>query len=86
MAETEEHIAPAVAEQSPPQFELEQPEDYSQYLLHSKSEIVAVLRSLVQKGALITVYFDQGKSFLLTWHYLTYRPSKIMMKWLIKPC
>ena len=66
MAETEEHIAPAVAEQSPPQFELEQPDDYSQYLLHSKSEIVAVLRSLVQKGALITVYFDQGKSFLLT--------------------
>lgn len=66
MAETEEHIAPAVPEQSPPQFELEQSDDYSQYLLHSKSEIVAVLRSLVQKGALITVYFDQGNSFLLT--------------------
>ena len=66
MSETVEHFAPAVLEQSPPQFELEQPDDYSQYLLHSKSEIIAVLRSLVQKGALITVYFDQGKSFLLT--------------------
>ncbi len=66
MPETVEHFAPAVLEQSPPQFELEQPDDYSQYLLHARSEIVAVLRSLVQKGALITVYFDQGKSFLLT--------------------
>ncbi len=66
MAETEEPTIPAAPEQSPPQFELEQPDDYSQYLLHSRSEIVAVLRLLVQKGALITVYFDQGKSFLLT--------------------
>lgn len=48
------------------QFELEQPDDYSQYLLHSRSEILAVLRSLIQKGALITIYFNQGKSFLLT--------------------
>jgi len=66
MAETEESAIPAVPEQSPPRFELEQPDDYSQYLLYSKSEIVSVLRSLVQKGALITVYFDRGKSFLLT--------------------
>ncbi len=66
MAETEEPAILAAPEQSPPQFELEQPDDYSQYLLHSRSEIVAVLRSLVQKGALITVYFDQGNSFLLT--------------------
>lgn len=66
MEERQEPAIPTVPEQSPPQFELEQPDDYSQYLLHSKSEIVAVLRSLVQKGALITVYFDQGKSFLLT--------------------
>ena len=66
MQEREEPTTPTVLEQSPPQFELEQLDDYSQYLLHSRSEILAVLRSLVQKGALITVYFNQGKSFLLT--------------------
>jgi c-di-GMP-binding flagellar brake protein YcgR len=51
---------------APPQFELEQTEAYSQYLLHSKAEILAVLRSIIQKGALITVHFDQGRSFFLT--------------------
>ena len=66
MQEREEPTIPTVPDQPPPQFELEQPDDYSQYLLHSRSEILAVLRSLIQKGALITVYFDQGKSFLLT--------------------
>ncbi|MFT3851032.1 MAG: flagellar brake protein [Propionivibrio sp.] len=66
MEERQEPLIATAPEQSPPQFELEQTDDYSQYLLHSRSEILAVLRSLVQKGALITVYFDQGKSFLLT--------------------
>lgn len=50
----------------PPQFELEQPDDYSQFLLYSRAEILAVLRTLVQKGSMITVHFDQGRSFLLT--------------------
>jgi len=63
MAETD---VQAEAEHLPPQFELEQSDDYSQYLLYSKSEILAVLRSLIQKGAMITVHFDQGHSFLLT--------------------
>ena len=54
------------AEHSVPVFELEQSEDYSKYLLHSKSEILAVLRTLIQKGSMITVYFDHGRSFLLT--------------------
>lgn len=66
MAEIEEHAMPVTPEQTPPQFELEQTDDYSRYLLHSKTEILAVLRSLAQKNALITVYFDQGRSFLLT--------------------
>lgn len=56
----------ADSQESPPQFELEQPDDYSQYLLHSKSEILAVLRTLIQKGSMITVHFDQGHSYLLT--------------------
>ena len=63
MAETE---AQAHTEQPPLQFELEQADDYRQFLLHSKAEIVSVLRTLVQKGAMVTAYFDQGKSFLLT--------------------
>ena len=57
---------PELAENVLPCFELEQADDYSQYLLHSKAEILAVLRALLQKGALITVYFDHGKSFFLT--------------------
>lgn len=50
----------------PSQFELVQADDYSQYLLHSKTEIVAVLRSLVQKKVLLTVHFDQGRSYFVT--------------------
>lgn len=49
-----------------PSFELEQPDDYSQYLLYSATEIVAVLRSLIQKTALVSVHFDHGKAFFLT--------------------
>jgi c-di-GMP-binding flagellar brake protein YcgR len=47
-------------------IELEDGGSYSQYLLHSKTEIIFVLRALQQKGAMITVYFDHAKSFLLT--------------------
>lgn len=63
MAETEVQAQP---EQTLPRFELEQDNEYSKFLLHSKTEIVSILRSLIQKGALLTVYFDEGKSFLLT--------------------
>lgn len=63
MAETEVSLPP---EQTPLRFELEQHSDYSKFLLYSKAEIVFVLRSLIQKGAMATVYFDQGKSFMLT--------------------
>lgn len=63
MAETEVHTP---QEHTPPQFELELPDEYSKFLLYAKSEIVFVLRTLIQKGSMITVYFDQGKSFMLT--------------------
>ncbi|MQY51581.1 flagellar brake protein [Rhodocyclus tenuis] len=63
MAETDVPDAP---EQPAPRFELEQSNDYSRFLLRSRSEILFVLRSLIQKTAMITVYFDQGQSFLLT--------------------
>lgn len=63
MAETEVQDAP---ESHPPHFELEQSSDYSKYLLYAKPEILFVLRSLIQKGAMVTVYFDHGNAFLLT--------------------
>lgn len=66
MAETDVQVQSAQEEQTSPRFELEQADDYSKYLLYSKTEILFVLRSLIQKGAMLTVYFDQGASFLLT--------------------
>lgn len=63
MAETE---AQGVPEPTPPQFELDQSSDYSKYLLHAKPEIHFVLRSLIQKGAMIAVYFNHGSAFFLT--------------------
>lgn len=63
MAETEVQAQP---EHHPHRFELEQSDDYSKFLLYSKTEILFVIRSLIQKGAMVTVYFDQGRSFLLT--------------------
>ena len=62
MAETEVHFEAPL----PQRIEIEQADEYSRYLLHSRTEILSVLRSLIQKGALITVHFDHGKSFLLT--------------------
>lgn len=50
----------------PAQLELDQGDVYSKYMLHSRSEILYVLRAVLQKGSLVTVYFDHGKSFLLT--------------------
>jgi len=52
--------------QAPLHFEIEQPKDYGQYLLHSQVEIAAVLRALVQRRGLVSAYFNHGRSFLLT--------------------
>lgn len=41
-------------------------DQYSEYLLHSPREILAVLRQVVAQGDLVTVYFNSGKDFLLT--------------------
>lgn len=43
-----------------------EPADYTKYLLHSKSEILFVLRALHADSDRITVYFNEGKDFLLT--------------------
>lgn len=47
-------------------FELMQADDYGKYLLHSKKEIIFILRAMRDKGDLVTVYFNQGSDFLLT--------------------
>lgn len=40
--------------------------DYSKYQLYSRSEILFLLRSLIQRSCMLTAYFDHGQSFLLT--------------------
>ncbi len=59
----EPQSAPAQTSSAP---ELLEPGDYSQYLLNAKSEILFVLRALLPDAARITVYFNEGRDFLLT--------------------
>ncbi len=40
--------------------------DYSKYLIHSRTEIIFVLRAVMQKTELVTAYFNHGKDFFLT--------------------
>lgn len=47
-------------------FEFDQVDVYGKYMLYSRTEILFVLRSMQKKNAMITVYFDHGKSFFLT--------------------
>ncbi|MDR0528433.1 MAG: flagellar brake protein [Zoogloeaceae bacterium] len=47
-------------------MQLEDVDIYSQYLLRSPAEIAYVLREIMQKGCMVTVYFDNGHSFFLT--------------------
>lgn len=63
MAETE---AQTGSEPAPAVFELEQNDAYSKFLLYSRTEILAILRTLIQKKSMITAHFDHGRSFLLT--------------------
>jgi c-di-GMP-binding flagellar brake protein YcgR len=48
------------------QFEIDLTGEYSEYFLYAKAEILAVLRSVIQKETLITVHFDRGQFFFLT--------------------
>ncbi|RTL57762.1 MAG: flagellar brake protein [Rhodocyclaceae bacterium] len=43
-----------------------EPSDYNQFLLHSRTEILAVLRSLGEHVSQITIFFNEGKDLLLT--------------------
>ena len=63
---TTDQIVPPDPEAHPPaELELDQ-KNFSEYLLYSRSEIVFVLRAVLQKKCMLTVYFDGGRSFFLT--------------------
>jgi c-di-GMP-binding flagellar brake protein YcgR len=51
---------------TPPEDAVLHLDQYSEYLLHSPREILAVLRQVVAQGDLVTIYFNSGKDFLLT--------------------
>lgn len=47
-------------------FELEQSDTYGRYMLYSRTEIIFILRSMLKKGSMATIYFNHGKHFFLT--------------------
>jgi len=47
-------------------IELAQTEEDSKYHLHSQAEIVAILRSLKDSNATVTLYFNEGDDLLIT--------------------
>lgn len=47
-------------------FELLQSDDFSQYLLHDKREVVYILRQLAAKRCMITAYYGELNHFLMT--------------------
>lgn len=49
-----------------PSFELERPDDYGPFFLYSKTEILSVLQSALQKNTLIGAHFNQGRDYFLT--------------------
>lgn len=63
--------APPAPEQEPPKEPAKEPPllepgDYAQFLLHTKSEILFVLRSLLEHVTQITIFFNEGKDMILT--------------------
>lgn len=50
----------------PVKFELDNGDIYAKYMLYSRAEILFVMRSLLKKTCMTTVYFDSGRSFFLT--------------------
>ena len=50
----------------PLKFELLQADDYSQYLLRGKTDILYNLRSLMQKRAMLSAFIDASANSFLT--------------------
>lgn len=49
-----------------PPLKTEAVPDISNYTIHSRMEIIYILRALQHKNELVTAYFNQGQDFLLT--------------------
>jgi c-di-GMP-binding flagellar brake protein YcgR len=49
-----------------PPLKTEADPDISNYMIHSRMEIIYILRAIQHKNELVTAYFNQGKDFLLT--------------------
>ncbi|MBZ0104467.1 MAG: flagellar brake protein [Sulfuricella denitrificans] len=49
-----------------PPLKTEAVPDLSNYTIHSRMEIIYILRALQHKNELVTAYFNQGQDFLLT--------------------
>lgn len=49
-----------------PPLKTEAAPDISNYMIHSRMEIIYILRALQHKNELVTAYFNQGKDFILT--------------------
>lgn len=47
-------------------IELMQTDVDNDYMLYSKTEILSILRTLISRASLITVYFNHGNDFLMT--------------------
>jgi flagellar brake protein len=58
--------AASQANAKPVAHPLLEPSDYTQYLLRTRNEILFVLRGLLASTDHITVYFNEGKNFLLS--------------------
>ena len=52
--------------------------DLTKYLVHSKTEIIYLLRAIAQKTELVTAYFNQGRDFFLT-SLLAVEPDHVML-------
>ena len=65
MTMTDQAVPPNPEEHHAAELELDQ-QSFREYLLYSRSEILFVLRSVMQKKCMLTVYFDAGRSFFLT--------------------
>lgn len=61
-----EITTPEAEEPSSKPNPLLEPADYNQFLLHTRTEIRYVLRSLVENVSQITIFFNEGKDLLLT--------------------
>jgi c-di-GMP-binding flagellar brake protein YcgR len=57
-------VGPSIA--TPVAHALLEPTDYTQYLLRTKNEVLFILRGLLASTDHLTIYFNEGKDFLLS--------------------